>query len=165
MTYLKSRHIILPSGSGRWYLIFYLLCKSTKEMHVMFVCVFRERVTQRERERDLQTNSNSLNERDIFKRQTQLWERERRGERERGRERLRTKWQVHVVVKCIQYKYDLAWKILIEFPVHLNHCHTVSSEMLTEFSSNLLKTEPCMYKSLILRVLHLNSVHMFQHWI
>lgn len=43
-------------------------------MHVMFVCVFKERESlQRERERKRFTkNSNSLNERDIFKRQTQL---------------------------------------------------------------------------------------------
>lgn len=134
------------------------------------MCVFKERESLRERERrekrerfankfkcfewerHFQTSNSSMREREG-------------GERERGRERLRTKWQVHVVVKCIEYKYDMAWKILIEFPVHLNHCHTVSSEMLTEFSCNLLKTEPCMYKSLILRVLHLNSVHMFQHWI
>lgn len=54
-------------------------------MHVMFVCVFRERESLRERERDLQTNSNSLNERDIFKHQTQLWEREG-GEKEGERD-------------------------------------------------------------------------------
>lgn len=164
MTYLKSWHIILPSGSGRWYLIFYLLCKSTKEMHVMFVCVFKERESlQREREKEIYKKFKLFEWERHF--QTSNSTMRERGGRERGRERLRTKWQVHVVVKCIQYKYDMAWKILIEFPVHLNHCHTVSSEMLTEFSSNLLKTEPYMYKSLILRVLHLNSVHMFQHWI
>lgn len=43
-------------------------------MHVMFVCVFRERESLREREKrekDLQ-KIHSLNERDIFKHRTQL---------------------------------------------------------------------------------------------
>lgn len=69
----------------------------------MCVCLKRESHSEREkeerRERDLQTNSNALNERDIFKHRTQLWERER-GERERERERLRTKWQVLHACSC-----------------------------------------------------------------
>lgn len=46
----------------------------------------REREKEERRERDLQTNSNALNERDIFKHRTQLWERERGREKEGERD-------------------------------------------------------------------------------